>query len=232
MSGILNATGVPFVFSCSWPAYLNDTERAKWYPVMQKYCNLWRNWDDISDSWDSVVSIMNWWGDNGPTLVKYAGPGSWNDPDMLIIGGFSLSEDESQVQMAMWSMFAAPLIMGNDVRYIKEWQRNILLNEEVIAVDQDPLGRQGLRLTPLQDQEVWSRPLFNGDIAVALLNKCSTCGFPEYLAASWAQLGLTGTYKCRDLFLKLDLGLFNATTGIRLLVNEHGVRLVRCSRMK
>ncbi len=227
MAGLLNATGRPIVYSCSWPAYLDDAGKAQWYPTIQKYCNLWRNWNDVADSWDSIASIIDYWGDNGAVLRKYAGPGSWNDPDMLIIGGFSLSEDESRVQMGMWAIFAAPLIMGNDVRFINEWQSRILLNAEVIAVDQDPLGIQGVRLTPKGTYEVWSRPLTGGEVAVALLNKCSTCGFAQYIDAPWSLLNITGGYRCRDLFNHRDLGVFNSSLSLR--VNEHGIRLVRCT---
>jgi hypothetical protein len=231
MAGYLNATGRPIVYSCSWPAYLDDAGKAQWYPTIQKYCNLWRNWDDIADSWDSVQSIIDYWGDHGPVLKQYAAPGSWNDPDMLIIGGFSLSEEESRVQMGMWAIFAAPLIMGNDVRHINDWQAKILLNAEVIAVDQDPLGIQGLRLTPKGTYEVWSRPLVNHDMAIALLNKCSTCGFAQYIEASWALLNITGSYRCRDLFERKDLpGVYNSSIALR--VGEHGIRLLRCSPVK
>lgn len=229
MAGYLNATGRPIVYSCSWPAYLDDAGKSKWYPTIQKFCNLWRNWNDVADSWDSVSSIIDYWGDHGEELALYAAPGSWNDPDMLIIGGFSLSEDESRVQMGMWSMFAAPLIMGNDVRHINEWQTKILQNTEVIAVDQDPLGKQGTRRTSKGTFEVWARSLEGNDIAVCLLNKCSDCGFPMYITATWQQLGLTSPHKCRDLFEHKDLGIFNSS--ISLLVNEHGVRMLRCSRV-
>jgi hypothetical protein len=78
-----------------------------------------------------MLSIVDYWGDNQDVFSKYSGPGQWNDPDMLIIGNSGLSQPESEVQMAMWAIFAAPLIMGNDLRVVNQWQRDILLNKEV-----------------------------------------------------------------------------------------------------
>eukprot|EP00759_Apiculatamorpha_spiralis_P045195 PhF_6_TR42097/c0_g1_i2/m.63543/K01204/NAGA; alpha-N-acetylgalactosaminidase len=229
MGQILNQTKRPFVYSCSWPAYLNEQQKVQAYPAIQQNCNLWRLFDDIQDSWDSVVSIANYWGDNQDVLTKYAGPGSWNDPDMLIIGGFGLSEDQSQYQMAIWAIIAAPLIMGNDLRQIKQWQKDILLNTEIIAVNQDPLGIQGRRITPKQDQEVWSRPLANGDLSVALVNKGISNGVAWWVEASLSSLGLQGTVYCRDLYAHAELGAFNQS--IRLLVNgSGGVRMLRCRK--
>ena len=127
----LLTSGRPIAYSCSWPAYLNETAKALIYPELQKICNLWRQFDDIQNSWDSVVSIIDYWGDNQDVFAKFAAPGSWNDPDMLIIGASALSQSESEAQMALWCIFAAPLIMGNDLRLVNDWQRAILLNAEV-----------------------------------------------------------------------------------------------------
>jgi alpha-N-acetylgalactosaminidase len=216
------------VYSCSWPAYLNESAKALIYPELQQICNLWRQFDDIQNSWDSMLSIVDYWGDNQDVFAKYAGPGSWNDPDMLIIGASSLSQSESEVQMGMWAIFAAPLIMGNDLRKVTQWQRDILLNREVILINQDSLGIQGRRLTPKGTFEVWSRPLNNSDVAVALLSKCDNCGIPMYVNATWDLLGFSKVaYHCRDVFSHQDLGLF--TQQISLRVEEHGVRLIRCS---
>jgi hypothetical protein len=131
MGRALNATGRPIVYSCSWPAYLSEAEKTRVYPELAKICNLWRQFDDIQNSWDSMLSIVDYWGDNQDVFSKYSGPGQWNDPDMLIIGNSGLSQPESEVQMAMWAIFAAPLIMGNDLRVVNQWQRDILLNKEV-----------------------------------------------------------------------------------------------------
>jgi len=175
MGTALQKTGRNITYSCSWPAYLGSNETAKpWADMIQAGCNLWRNWHDIDNNWQSVVSIIDHWGDYGESLQEASGPGHWNDPDMLLIGDDHydklLSIDQAQTQMSIWAITAAPLIMAADLRSIKPEYKAILINKEVIAVNQDKLGKQGLRITPKSDQEVWARELHDG-IAVVLYNK-------------------------------------------------------------
>jgi len=172
MGNALIASGRDIVYSCSWPAYLGSNESVKPFQTMIDIgCNLWRNWDDIQCSWSSLVSIIDYWGDWGPVIAPYAGPGHWNDPDMLLIGNDCISDDEARTQMAIWSIVAAPLIMGNDLRNVTASTKAILLNKEAIAVDQDSAGKQGLRITPQGATEIWSRNLADGRVAVGLFNK-------------------------------------------------------------
>ena len=138
----LNKTGRPIVYSCSWPAYQNNPD----YKSIAEHCNLWRNWADIADSWDSVTKIIKWFADHQDQYTAVAGPGNWNDPDMIIVGNFGLSHDQSRVQMAVWAIMAAPLIMSNDLRTLKQADRDLLLNKHVIKIDQDPLGIPGKRV--------------------------------------------------------------------------------------
>jgi len=170
-SNFLNATGRKMMFSCSWPAYISDSQKALYYPYMAKICNIWRNWDDIQDSYASMSSIANYWGDHSEVLAAVAKPGSFNDPDQLIIGNSGLNQDESQTQMAIWAIVAAPLLMSNDLRSIPAWAKAILQNKEVIAVNQDPLGRQGKRVSgEAGASQVWIRQLYDSTYAVALWN--------------------------------------------------------------
>lgn len=183
MGHALQASGRDIVYSCSWPAYLGSDETKKPFDAMiAAGCNLWRNWHDIQGNWGSLSSIIDHWGDYGPTLQATAGPdgpygGHWHDADMLLVGEHEagglpgVTLEEGKTQFGMWAMMAAPLIMGNDLRNVPDDAKAILLNEEVIAVDQDPLGQMGLRVSPKGDTEVWARNLSNGDVAVALLNK-------------------------------------------------------------
>ena len=176
MGEALRAAGQrPITYSCSWPAYLGGDENTKPFGQMAAAgCNLWRNWDDIQCNWKSLESIIDHWGDYGPALQKAAGPGHWNDPDMLLVGNDCITDDEAETQMAMWSLFAAPLIMGNDARKISTPRaRATLLNAHAIAVNQDPLGKQGLRVTNASSAatQVWARELADGDVAVGLYNK-------------------------------------------------------------
>lgn len=172
MGAALRSTGRDIEYSCSWPAYLGDNETDKPFATMiQAGCNLWRNWDDIQCSWSSLSSIIQHWGDYGEVLQRFAAPGHVNDPDMLLIGNDCISDIEAETQMAMWSLFAAPLIMGNDLRNVSAAAKAILLNPDAIAINQDPLVQQGLRITPSGATEIFARNLADGSVAVGLYNK-------------------------------------------------------------
>lgn len=136
-------------------------------------CNLWRNWSDIQDNWGSLSSIIDHWGDYSDTLMNNAAPGHWNDPDMLLIGAPNspITVDEAKTQFAIWSTVAAPLIMGNDLRKVDPDYEAILKASEVIAVNQDPLGQPGGRISDKGAQEIWARHLHDGAIAVVMYNK-------------------------------------------------------------
>ncbi|CAF4311242.1 unnamed protein product, partial [Adineta steineri] len=167
MEDALNATGVSIAYSCSWPAYQEFDKMKPNYSAIAHSCNLWRNWADIDDSWESVYSIVQWFGDNQDRLSPFHGPGHWNDPDMLVIGNYGLSPGQSRAQMALWSIMAAPLILSVDLRTINDWARDILLNKNLIAINQDPLGAMGRRILKLDGNvEVWSKPLQDDRTAV------------------------------------------------------------------
>ncbi|NWX70275.1 NAGAB acetylgalactosaminidase, partial [Alca torda] len=146
MARALNATGRPIVYSCSWPAYQGGLPPKVNYTILAEVCNLWRNYDDIQDSWDSVLSILDWFFANQDVLQPVAGPGHWNDPDMLIIGNFGLSYEQSRSQMALWTVMAAPLLMSTDLHTISPSAKEILQNRLMIQINQDPLGIQGRRI--------------------------------------------------------------------------------------
>ncbi|XP_039346578.1 alpha-N-acetylgalactosaminidase-like isoform X4 [Mauremys reevesii] len=146
MSIALNKTGRPIAYSCSWPAYEGGLPPKVNYTVLGDICNLWRNFGDIQDSWESVLNIIEWYGNNQDKLQPAAGPGRWNDPDMLIIGNFGLSYEQSKVQMALWAILAAPLFMSSDLRTISEDAKYILQNKLLIYINQDSLGIQGQRI--------------------------------------------------------------------------------------
>ena len=181
MGAALQATGRDIVYSCSWPAYLGSNESDKPFDRMiNSGCNSWRNWDDIQNSWESVSSVIDHWGDYSTSLAAATGAGHFNDPDMILVGddhwNFTMTPDQSRAQMSIWSIVAAPLIMSSDLRTVSDEYRAILLNKEVIAVDQDPLAIAGTRVTPKGDGEVWARPLIDGAVAVVLYNRLSPFG--------------------------------------------------------
>jgi len=172
MGAALEASGRDIVYSCSWPAYINGGNETKqpFAEFINDGCNLWRNWHDIQCNWASLASIIQHWGQYGEALVPFAGPGHWHDMDMLLIGAHCVTEDEERTQMAIWSISAAPLIMGNDLRNVSDASKKILLNADAVAVSQDPLGQMGMRIGKNGPLEIWARNMANGDVAVALYN--------------------------------------------------------------
>lgn len=198
MSRFLNETGRPIVFSCSWPAYQEPIGIHPNYEKMKQVCNLWRNWDDINDSWDDLTNIMKWFSDNQDRLAKNAGPGHWNDPDMLLVGNFGLSYAQSQAQMAIWAIMAAPLIMSVDLRTIEPKFRELLLNKDVIAINQDSLGIQGLLVFKKDDIDFWTRPInpvVDGRKSYAIgLVSHRVDGYPYRVNFTLADLNLNVSY--------------------------------------
>jgi alpha-galactosidase len=195
-------TGRPIVYSIC--QYGSDSV---WEWGAEAGGNLWRTTDDISDSFRSMALI----GFSQAGLEKYAGPGHWNDPDMLEIGNGGMLPDEYRTQMSLWAILAAPLLAGNDLSKMDETTKSILMNKEVIAVDQDRLGRQGYRLGPLQ---VWVRELADGAKALAIFNFV-TDDVPQPVTVSFKDLGFTGPVHARDLWAHKDLGsLSDAYTAV------------------
>jgi hypothetical protein len=185
----LNKTNRPMVYSCSWPAYQVGSNIYPNYSLIANYCNLWRNYDDIDDTFDSVYSITEWYASQQDNLSIVHGPGNWNDPDMLIIGNYGLSYGQSKAQMALWSILAAPLIMSNDLRTIQSEFVDILKNKNMISINQDKLGVMGKRITKVNSVEIWSKPLVNDYTAFVFLNK-EPYGTPVTVSISLNQLGL------------------------------------------
>ena len=182
--------------------------------------NLWRTTGDIRDAWDSMSRIG--FGQND--LAPWARPGHWNDPDMLEIGNGSMSETEYRTHMSLWAILAAPLLAGNDLRSMKPEINAILTNRDVIAVDQDRLGKQGQRIWKSGDQEIWSRPLSGDAMAIAFFNRAAD---PATISVKLADLKLTGKWKARDLWIHQNVQLtepeYSAT------VAGHGVVMLRLS---
>jgi alpha-galactosidase len=181
--------------------------------------NLWRTTGDISDRWQSMEHIGF---ELQPGREKFAGPGHWNDPDMLEIGNGGMTDDEYRTHMSLWCILASPLLAGNDIRDMKSNIGDILMNKEVIAVDQDKLGKQGVRVAKNGDLEVWAKPLADGGNAVGLFNRG---GDSAQVTAKWSDLGVTGTRSVRDLWKHADLA--KAKDEFTATVPSHGVVMVK-----
>lgn len=222
MSKALNATGRPIAYSCSWPAYQGGLPPKVNYTQLGEICNLWRNYGDIQDSWDSVMAIADWFFENQEVLIPAAGPGRWNDPDMLIIGDFGLSMDQSRSQMALWAVMAAPLFMSNDLRTISSGARAILQNKMIINISQDPLGIQGRRiLKEKSGVQIFWRPLSKNASALVFLSR--RVDMPYRYKTSLSKLNYTtGSYKVTEVYTYKTMTLKDSTEFV-VSLNPSGV---------
>jgi len=216
MGDALLASGRPIVYSlCQYGR--NDVW--KWGPEVGG--NLWRTTGDIRDAWDSMTKI----GFSQNELALWASPGHWNDPDMLEVGNGGMTETEYKTHMSLWSLLAAPLLAGNDIRNMTPRIRDILTNREVIAVDQDKAGKQGKRIKKSGDQEIWVRDLGAGVRAVGLFNLSDK---DAQVSFDWAEIGIKDSLKqmkIRDLWQLNDLAASQANYSAT--VPAHGVVLLR-----
>lgn len=204
------------------------------YTEIREYCNHWRNFADIYDSWQSIKNILDWTSSNQEKIVPVAGPGGWNDPDMLVIGNFGLSWNQEVTQMALWAIMAAPLLMSNDLRHISPKAKALLQDKDVIAINQDPLGKQGHRLRKDNNFEVWERPLLNLAWAVAMVN-LQEIGGPRAYTISLTSLGqgLACNPDClitQLLPVKRRLGFYEWTSSLKTQINPTGTVLLRLER--
>ena len=193
----------------------------KWGPGVGG--NLWRTTGDMSPKWKSIEA--GGFGQNG--LEKWAGPGHWNDPDMLQIGNGQLTPDENYTHMTLWCMLSAPLLIGCDMQKMSPFVASLFRNDEVLAVDQDALGRQGWRARQDGQKEVWMKPLADGAMAVAFFNRGET---PAAVAIQWSELKLTGPQTVRDLWRQKDLGV--QTEGYTVNVAPRGAEFFRMESIK
>lgn len=218
----LAASGRRIVFSiCEW----GSTKPWLWAGPIG---NLWRATPDIQDCWECKRD----WGGGGVTqildmmngLESYSGPGHWNDPDMLEVGNGGMTKEEYRAHFSMWAMFSAPLLAGNDVSNMTADTKEILLNKEVIAIDQDALGQQGRRVKKTGNLEVWSKQLQDGGRAVALVNRGPATA---KISITWADIGYPDSISAnvRDLWTKTELTAVKG--GYSAEVLSHGVVMVR-----
>jgi alpha-galactosidase len=177
--------------------------------------NLWRTTGDISDRYESMEKI----GFGQAGLSKYAGPGHWNDPDMLEVGNGKMTADEYRTHMSLWAILAAPLLAGNDLSSMTAETKSILMNSYVIAIDQDKLGRQGDRLRADGLLEVWTKPLANGSIAVGLFNRGTAAAS---MSVTMKEIGMEAKAKVQDIW-----GRANSVGDFTGMVPAHGVVLLQ-----
>ncbi|MFI6151620.1 glycoside hydrolase family 27 protein [Kitasatospora sp. NPDC051170] len=213
MRDALAGTGRPILFSlCNW----GEENVWTWGASVG---NSWRTTNDINASYSSMLSIFH----SNVNLAAYAGPGHWNDPDMLEVGNGSLSEVEARSEFSLWAEMAAPLIAGTDIASAGPATLATLTNTRVIAVDQDPLGKQGTLVSSVNGLDVLAKPLANGDVSVALFNETGSTATIGTTAAAIGKSGAAG-YTLTDLWS----GATSTTTGtISASVPAHGTTMFR-----
>jgi len=226
MRQALDAAGRPIVFSiCEWG-------KNKPWLWGNGIGNLWRTTGDIQDRWggsekwpdgsccsNGVLAIV----DQQVGLESFAGPGHWNDPDMLEVGNGGMTITEYRSHFSLWSILAAPLIAGNDLSNMTPEIHDILTNKDVISVDQDPLGREGRRVRKDGDLEIWAREMAGGNRAAVLFNRSTS---EQQITLNWEDLGYPSHLPAavRDLWDHKDLGKFTGSFSAR--VPSHGVVMV------
>jgi alpha-galactosidase len=202
--------------------------------------NSWRTAGDLGGSFEGIGTALfrdgfDVFTDN--ELYKYGSPGGWNDPDYLLTGYLSnwegstvptpLTPNEQYTQVSLWSIQAAPLILSGDITRLDDFTLSLLTNDEIIEVDQDPLGKPGYRIFRNEGFEVWKRELEDGSIAVGLFNRGNEAA---KMTALWTDLGITGKQKVRDLWRQKDIGTFNNKFSAK--VERHGVVMIRMSEKR
>lgn len=222
MSKALADTGRPIVFSmCEW----GNSRPWSW---AQNVGHLWRTTNDILDCWD----CRREWGGMGWTIIldaqvgleKYAGPGHWNDPDMLEVGNGNMSHNEYVAHFSFWCLLAAPLMAGNDLREMDDSIKGILLNKDAIAINQDVAGIQGSKVYDEGDFEIWKKELDNGDIAVIYFNRNQrSFNYPTL----WEEIGVTNNMTVYDIWKHENIGEVNQLKNLE--IEGHSVKFFRLS---
>jgi hypothetical protein len=236
-TAITNSSNKKVALSCSWPAYVTDTQQKM--AVLQyakTICNAYRVYDDIQGSWAEIKNIIEWVAANQAGLSAAHGPGSWVDMDMVIAGSSELSEAEARAQFAIWAgIWAGPLMIGGDPRTMHNWAIDLLTNRAVIEINQNA-GKMGSRIASNGPFQLWRRTLVTNSssttTALVFFNTCDSCGYPQPMSASLEQvLGASpssGAALCADVFAPNVVLAVNNTASLNVHVENHGVRFFKC----
>ena len=217
MGDALRATNRPILYSLCQYGF---DDVWKWGPGVG--ASMWRTTGDIDDTYSRMDII----GQSQSDLAPFAGPGHWNDPDMLEVGNGGMQPSEYQSHMSLWALVAAPLLAGNDLTKMTDSDKSILLNREVIAIDQDPLGKQGTRLYQYGEINVWTRHLSGGRLAVGMFT--SDCCSSRNISVDLTKLGFPNGAAVRDVWAAKDLGHYQGV--LTRTVARRGVMLLLLSR--
>ncbi len=219
MHQALLKTGRPIVYSLCQYGFDSVWQ---WGPEVG--ANLWRTTGDVTPAFDRISLI----GREQAGLARYAGPGHWNDPDMLEVGNGKLTLDENRTHMGIWAMLAAPLLAGNNLSQLTPEITAILTNHEIIAIDQDPLGKQADRIYAEGPIEIWTRPLADGSRGLAIFNFGEQRSYLRGISLHLEEAGAANGWNARDVWMAKDLGPISDYT--QLTIPRHGSIILRLSK--
>ena len=223
MYDALRASGRDVVFSLSNNSPFTNA------PALSKIANCWRTTGDIRDTWDSMSKK----GFGQDKWEPFATPGHWNDPDMLVVGRVGwgsphptgLTPNEQYTRITLWCLLSSPLLLGCDLDKLDDFTLGLLTNDEVLAVNQDALGKQALCVAQNGDERVYAKDLADGSKVVGLFNVGTE---PAQVIVKWSDLKLAGELAVRDLWRQKDLGRF--TGEFSLPVARHSAELVKIGK--
>jgi len=219
MHQALLKTGRPIIYSLCQYGFDSVWQ---WGPEVG--ANLWRTTEDINATFDRITLI----GREQAGLARYAGPGHWNDPDMLEVGNGKLTIDENQTHMGMWAMLASPLLAGNNLSQLTPEITAILTNREIVAIDQDPLGKQAERIFAEGPVEIWARPLADGSRVLAIFNFGEQRSYLRGIKLHLKEAGAGDDWHARDIWAAKDLGAIKDSASFS--IPRHGSIVLRLTR--
>ncbi|CAD5122803.1 DgyrCDS11209 [Dimorphilus gyrociliatus] len=230
MAKYLNQTGRQILYSCEWPLYERAHGVKPNYTAVAEACNTFRVYGDIYDARQSIMSVVNWYGENPGGFLNVSGPGHWSDGDMITLGNYGLSHSEERTQIGMWAIFASPLLMSVDIRTINDKSRRLLQHRGVLSISQDSLGIPGRRILNMENGaiQVWVRPLApRGTFAIATIYT-NTFGYPIKVSTKLSDLGLKNPngYNVTEVFDGIHRGEFRSNHNYTRMVKPTDIDLV------
>lgn len=225
----LNMTGRPMVFACDWPQVLRRLGGQINMTKVMTTCNLYRTFEEMKDNWESLHSLFRYYTNYNPNIYNYSMPGSFNDPDQLVVGDYGLSLDQQRFQMSLWSIMAAPLFVSTDMRTLRRDSEEILLNSLALSINQDQLGKLGIEIQRVGDIHVWRKPIQpHGSFAVALYYT-NIQGGPSRVSVRLSDIGLTtaARYDVTEVFSALYYGIMKPWYTLNCEVNPNGTLLFK-----
>ncbi|KAK4468851.1 hypothetical protein MN116_008016 [Schistosoma mekongi] len=235
-SRLLNKTGRSIVLSCSYPAYVSWLENPNLidWNRLKRNCNSWRIMNDVYYKFENIFYIINSYIAGNDLLPKLAGPGHWNDPDMLLLGNFGLTDDQKRSQFGLWCMFAAPLLIRADIDELDAFSESLLRNEHLLAINQDKGGHQAEFVKSENNVQLWIRQLDDYPIgwAIACFYTMNT-GESIHFNISLNQFksstySISGDYfELLDVFTGYTIKIVELTEIFQLIINPSGIMMYR-----